>query len=231
LRGHTRVLLNVTFSPDGRYLASSTGSGRPELGAWEVATLQLLHRQPLRGSHNYPIYGIALSEDALSRDLLLASASLDGTLRIWDVRAGRELVDPPLKHAGPIWTVAFSPDCRLLASGGGDRVVKVWAKVDARIWKLLHTLHDPGAVLSVAFSPDGRRLAWGGTDSAVKVWDLAAEPGGNVNPGFHTLRGHRSWVRGVAFSHDGRYLASGSQDGTVKIWETPRSQPPAPAGQ
>jgi WD40 repeat protein len=150
-------------------------------------------------------------------------------VRIWDVRAGKELVDPPLKHAGPVWTVAFSPDGRLLASAGLDRVVKVWAKIDARTWNLRHTLHDPGAVLSVAFSPDGRRLAWGGTDAAVKVWDVPAEPGGNVNLAFHALRGHRSWVRGVAFSPDGQYLASGSQDGTVKIWQTPQSQSPGKA--
>ena len=81
-------------------------------------------------------------------DGLLASASLDGTVRIWDVRAGKELVDPPLKHTGPVWCVAFSQDGRLLASGGGDRVVKVWVKVDAKTWKLGHTLHDPGAVFA-----------------------------------------------------------------------------------
>ncbi len=129
LRGHTRMILSVAFSPDGRYLASSTSSGEPEVVVWDATTLQPLHPQPLRGGHNWPIYGIALSADGL-----LASASVDGTVRIWDVRAGRELIDPPLKHAGAIWAVAFSPDGQLLASAGFDRVVKVWEKVDAQTW-------------------------------------------------------------------------------------------------
>jgi WD40 repeat protein len=143
----------------------------------------------------------------------LASASTDGTVRIWDLKTGKEIV-APLRHNGSVNCMAFSQDGRLLASGGADRVVKIW---DAKTWKYLHQLPDPtGAVQSVAFHPeDSGVLAWGGTDGTVKVWNSATEE-------IRTFHGHKSWVESVAFSPDGEWLASGSLDGTVKIWKAPR---------
>jgi WD40 repeat protein len=141
----------------------------------------------------------------------LASAG-DNTIRIWDLRTGKEVV-APLRHSSNVLCTAFSHDGRLLASGGYDRVVKIW---DAGTWKSLQGLPDPnGAVQSVAFHPlDSRVLAWGGTDGTVKVGNRTTEE-------IRTFHGHTSWVESVAFSPDGEWLASGSLDGTVKLWQVP----------
>ena len=119
-------------------------------------------------------------------------------------------------HNDWLWSVAFTPDGTLLASGSNDETVKLW---DVESGQEVNTLHLTGfAALSVAFSPDGTLLASGSSDNTVNLWEV--ESGQELR----TFRGHSDYVWSVAFSPDGTLLASGSLDGTVKLWDVESGQ-------
>ena len=107
--------------------------------------------------------------------------------------------------------MCFSPDGRQLASGSGDKCVRVWDLSSGREVKKLEGHTD--WVTSVCFSPDGSQLASGSDDKSVRVWDLCS--GRDVKK----LEGHAASVRSVRFSPDGRQLASGSDDTSVRVWD------------
>jgi serine/threonine protein kinase len=114
-------------------------------------------------------------------------------------------------HTNLVWSVSFSPDGSLLASGSYDDTIKLWRVSDGSLVRTLAG-HTKG-VLSVSFSPDGRLLASGSDDETIKLWRVS--DGSLVR----TLTGHTWNVFSVSFSPDGSLLASGSGDETVKVWE------------
>lgn len=119
-------------------------------------------------------------------------------------------------HAAPVMSVAFSPDGRLLASGGADSIVILWETTTAHQLRTL-TGHT-GTVLAVAFSPDGRWLASSGQDNVVKIWEVAS--GRNLrNLAIEKREGEMQGFAAIAFSPDGRWLAAGNVNNTVKVWE------------
>ncbi len=119
-------------------------------------------------------------------------------------------------HTGRVYSVSFSPDGTLLASGSWDGTVKLW-DVSTGQEKATLTGHT-GRVLSVSFSPDGTLLASGAYDGTVKLWDVSSAQEKA------TLTGHRDLVFSVSFSPDGTLLASGSYDDTVKLWDVSTGQ-------
>ncbi|MFV2069079.1 MAG: WD40 repeat domain-containing protein [Pirellulales bacterium] len=118
---------------------------------------------------------------------------------------------------GAVDSIAFSPDGRIVCTGGFDGRIKLW---NSRTWRELETRIEGrhvARVRSVAFSPDGKTLASGSQDGTIRLWHVAT--GGHLL----TLRGHTTSVDSVAFSPDAKMLASGSRDGTISHnWTCPR---------
>lgn len=195
---------DLAFSPDGRILAVGSSSGVWVYDADTLAPVRLLEGKDM----------VIMSIDFSASGRLLATLSLDGTIRIWSV-SGWELIHEWEKHISAESRVALSPNEELVAARGDPGQCRVWRVSDG---ELVYTLELEGHtehVDSVAFSPDGSVLASGSKDKTVRLWSVS--DGELLN----TLEGHARRVSGVSFSPDGALLASGSgdvEDFTVRLW-------------
>jgi WD40 repeat protein len=145
---------------------------------------------------------------------LVASASRDKTVRLWDAAIGtcRSTLEG---HFSDISAVVFSPDGQLVASASRDKTVRLW---DAATGTCRSTLEGHSNwVNAVAFSPDGQLVASASDDSTVRLWDAAT---GTCRS---ALEGHSGWVNAVVFSPDGQLVASASRDKTVRLWDAART--------
>ena len=106
-------------------------------------------------------------------------------------------------HLDTVHSLAISPDGKVLASGSGDKTIKLWSLPGGQLVTTL-TGHS-NSVFSLAISPDGKVLASGGGDKTIKLWSL---PGGQL---VTTLTGHSNSVFSLAISPDEKMLASGAQ--------------------
>lgn len=208
LRGHSGDVFGLSFSQDGRLLASGGVDGTIRL--WDLAGGG--HPRVLRGHAGW-VNGVAFSPDGRH----VVSAGADGTVRLWDVNG---TADPVLlgRHSGGVISVAYSLDGRRIASGGMDDTVRVW-NTDRLGLPMVLRGHR-GSISEVAFSPDGNHVASGSWDDTVKIWDVTEADDMTV------LRGHRGPVSSVAASADGRYVVSGGQDGNVLLWDTTSNRDP-----
>jgi WD40 repeat protein/serine/threonine protein kinase len=162
--------------------------------------------------HTYVVDSLALSPDGKR----LFSGWGDGTIKVWNVDTGKEVLT--LRgHASHVTCLVLSSDGKCLFSGSEDATVKAW---DLEAGKETLTLRGhTGWVSSLALSSDGKRLFSANGDlkpGEIKVWDVEA------GKELFALRGHISGVTSLALSPDGKRLFSGSWvklDGEIKVWD------------
>ncbi|KUO21453.1 WD40 repeat domain-containing protein [Streptomyces dysideae] len=180
---------------------------------------------PLLG-HTGAVYLTSFSPDGR----ILATASYDRTVRLWDTAdptRPKPLGRPLTGHTSWVSTAVFSPDGHTLASASDDGTVRLWDVRDPRRPKPLGaplTGHK-GTIYLLAFSPDGRTLASAGEDRTARLWNVA-DPS-RPQP-LSTLTGADAAVRSVAFSPDGRTLAAGGDDDSIRLWDVADARAPKP---
>ncbi|MBN1200539.1 MAG: protein kinase [Anaerolineae bacterium] len=210
------VANGVGFSPDGR---TALTAGESAARLWDLQNGAAIRRI----ASGYGLYAISPDERYFLDAVKIPEP--DGGMTCWmilsDLATGEEI-----RRFGPIarqygselaqgacapWEMVFSPDGRMILSGGEDSRATLW---DVETGQLVRVFSgNAGMISSVAFSPDGRSALTAGADGMVILWDVA------TGEEIHRLFGHRQEVWEVAISPDGRTALSGSQDTTVILWD------------
>ena len=204
LKGHTKVVWAVAFSPDSSAVASGGGSGDNAVVLWDWASQQ--PRQVFR-EHTAGVCSVSFSADGHE----LASGSNDRTIVVRGLKEG-STARVLRGHADTVWSVCYSPtETNRLASASQDKMVKMW---DTSTLECTATFEGhQHAVACVTFSPDGQTLATGSWDNTVRVWKVHGTAAVCV------LRGHKYCAWTLAFMPDGQTLVSGSHDRSVRLWD------------
>ncbi|MEU2629246.1 WD40 repeat domain-containing protein [Kitasatospora sp. NPDC007106] len=209
--GTSKATFNGTgppaFSPDGHILAipgiDKTARSYPsgKITLWDVDT---------RTEVDTLLGDAGEATGLFSPDGRILAMNQGADVLLWDVSTGTLLGTLTGGHTRGVLDMAFSPDGRMIATGGHDAKLILW---DVATRATLATWERDGDVNAVAFSPDGRILAAGDNSAGISLWDVANRTRLDILGG-----GHTSAVLDIAFSPDGRKLISSGNDGRLIMW-------------
>ncbi|WP_326583172.1 hypothetical protein OG889_31900 [Streptomyces sp. NBC_00481] len=205
LTGHTGTVSALTYSPDGKTLASGSFDGTVRL--WDPATGRT--RKVLAGRADADGPDLVRTV-AFGRDGRTFATSHGDDARLWNLDTGRVRASVAVRDPDDdnMAAVGFDHDGRALA------VTEAGQVLDVATGRVATTLQGPtGLEMAVAFSPDGRTLATSTRDHTAHLWDLDT---GRV---LFTLKSSTGVVSSLAFDSDGKNLATGTEDGTVHLWD------------
>jgi WD40 repeat protein len=214
-RNHSDWFNSVAWSPDSTHIVS--GSSDKTVQIWNATTGATVFTYT---GHARWLGGGSVNAAAWSPDgVHIASASHDKTVQVWNATSGIKSLTYH-EHSGGVWSVAWSPNSKYIASGGYassiidstlDNTLYVW-DANSRQTLLANSMHR-GGVWSISWSPDGTRIVSTSSDMKTLVWDAF------TGQSICAYQGHTGTVWAVAWSPDGTRIASASSDATVQIWD------------
>jgi len=199
------VVIDVRFSPDGKYIATSgfllpyRDKEGDKVQLWSLLGKQLVQ---FRG-HNTA--NISFSHDSKA----LFSSGLDGTVRLWDL-SGKQLYVWKHGNIGGA-TFAVSSDGKYMAAAGPTGQVLLWKISDRKQILLGQWRAHRSNAIDISFSPDSQLLATAGTDGEVRMWNLSGKQ-------VAEFIGHQGGVQSIAFSPNGKSIATVGFDGMLWLW-------------
>jgi WD40 repeat protein len=207
LTGYKKPLYFVTLSPDSKTIATigtTTDEDSVRESSVRLSNIEGKNIVTLKG-HKDVISSLSLSPNGK----LIATASLDKTVKIWDTQ-GKEQ-QTLIGHKDTVTRVIFSPNGKLIATGSADNTVKIW---DIQ-GKELHTFTGhKDTITSISFSPDSQLIVTGSTDNTAKLWNILE------GKELKILMQHNDEVINVAFSVDGNTIMTASRDGVLQHWDS-----------
>jgi serine/threonine protein kinase len=205
---HKAIVWVTRWSPDGTLIASGSMDSTAQVWTADKGVNRLSIRstvQPAQ-SDDYP-WSLAWSP---GKHQWLAVSFVDGTIQVLDMKAGQR-ISTLSKPASATILLAWSPDERYLAAGGGDDIVRVYRYPE---WEVVTTYQEhTDFIKALAWSPDGKYLASGSSDTQVKVWEPLS---GQTKLMY---KEHSSDIASLSWSPDSSLVVSSAHDQTAKVWE------------
>jgi WD40 repeat protein/uncharacterized caspase-like protein len=199
--GHTDHVNSAVFSPDGKYVLTSSSDRTSRI--YEVASGQEVH---VLSGHTEVVGSALFSPDGK----FVLTASGDRTARIYEATSGM-VVHVLSRHTDAVKSAVFSPDGKYALTASFDKTARIW---DASSGQEVHVLSGhTDDVLSAVFSPDGKYALTASGDATARIFEVSS------GKELQVLSGHTEYVRSAVFSPDGKYVLTASYDKTARIWE------------
>jgi WD40 repeat protein/serine/threonine protein kinase/DNA-binding XRE family transcriptional regulator len=222
LSAHTAIVSDVGWSPDEKYLASSSRDGTVRIWdttSWTESLVIQTHAafdpgftDSQSGTGESGVRTVVWSPDGKQ---IVTLGNTDNNAIVWDIKTGEKITSFIL-HQDWVLSASWSPDSKSVVSSGKDGSIFIWDSTSGKV--KVEFSRQSAPIQTVGWSPNGRQIVTAGDAGLIKLWD--AKTGAELN----VLTGHEGIVWNVSWSPNGTQLASAGEDGTIRIWDIAKGE-------